>query len=258
MIDPAIAAGVVLLPPPLLTADQALFLDVDGTLLELAPTPSQVAVPAGLVELLQNLEDQLQAVALVTGRSLHGVNDLLAPWQPSGAGVHGTELRLPGSRTIRGAAPIDPAIVRALRDRFAQVPEILIEDKGTAVAVHFARCPQYADTCEEAMIEIVRATAGLRLLRGRAVVEILPLESDKGSAVRELMRHAPFAGRRPVFVGDDVTDEAAFAAVETCGGVSVKVGPGLTLASYRLAGQPQVLQWLHASLASLRGPGTTT
>lgn len=243
--------------PPPLAPDQALFLDVDGCLLELAPTPVEVVVPPGLVTLLREISTELRgAAAIVSGRSLIVVDQLLAPWRPAGAGVHGAELRFPGSLAIRRHDPITASVAQQLRRRFAEVPEVLIEDKASAVAIHFARCPERAAECESALTEAVQGVAGLRLQYGRAVIEAVRIDANKGGAVRVLMQHAVFAGRNPVFVGDDRTDEAAFALMRSCAGIGIKVGEGPTLASHRLADPSAVRGWLRDSLATLRGaPG---
>lgn len=240
--------------PPLLTRDQALLLDVDGCLLELAPTPSEVSVPSWLPGLLSELDEQLGgAVAVISGRSLDVIDVLLAPWRAAGAGVHGAELRLPGTDRIRIGPRSAAPIVARLRARFVDVPDVIVEDKGAAVAVHFARCPEREAECEAALLDAMRTVSGMRMQKGHHVREAVPADSDKGTALRVLMQHAPFAGRSPVFAGDDRTDEAAFAEVNARDGVSVKVGAGPTRARYRLGTPSQVLLWLQASLSSMRG-----
>ncbi len=240
--------------PPLLTREQALFLDVDGCLLELAPSPGEVTVPPWLAGLLTDLAETLdQAVAVISGRSLDVVDSLLTPWRSSGAGIHGAEIRLPGTDSIRMGSRSAAPIVAKLRAQFVDVPEVLIEDKGAAVAIHFARCPEREAECEKALLEAMRAVPGMRMQSGRLVREAVPADSDKGTALRVLMQHAPFAGRVPVFAGDDRTDEAAFAEARTQQGFGVKVGSGVTAAQHRLGTPNQVLLWLQASLASMRG-----
>ena len=240
--------------PPLLTRDQALFLDVDGCLLELAPSPGEVEVPPWLAGLLTDLGETLdQAVAVISGRSLAVVDTLLAPWHAAGAGVHGAEIRLPGTERIQFVQRSAAAIVARLRAQFVDAPEVLIEDKGAAVAIHFARCPEREAECEAALLDAMRVVPGMRMQAGRLVREAVPADSDKGTALRVLMQHAPFAGRTPVFAGDDRTDEAAFVEADTHRGFGVKVGAGATAAKHRLGTPNQVLLWLQASLASMRG-----
>lgn len=253
--EPSSASKSAELPvPPLLSRENALFLDVDGCLLELAPSPGEVSVPPWLAGLLAELSETLgQAVAVISGRSLDTIDMLLAPWCAAGAGIHGAELRLPGGDGIRPAPGGAAMIVARLRARFSDVPEVVVEDKGAAVAIHFARCPEREAECEAALLEAMRGTPGLRLQKGRCVREALPADSDKGSALRALMQHAPFEGRVPVFAGDDRTDEAAFIEVLAQQGVGIKVGPGATAAGYRLGSPKQVLLWLQASLDAMRG-----
>lgn len=249
---PSLRANVALSPPPPLQRGDALFLDVDGTLLELAPTPREVQTPPGLVTGLGDLSQMLGgAVAVVSGRSLVVVDQLLAPWKPPGAGVHGAELRFPGSPAIRRHEPVPESVGRCLRTLFAQVPEVLVEDKASAIALHFARCPQRAEECERALSEAIQGLPGLRIQRGRAVIEAVHSDANKGAAVDRLLRHAPFKGRRPVFVGDDRTDEAAFALLRSLDGIGVKVGEGATQASYRLPHPAAVRHWLAECLAEL-------
>ena len=259
-LDPTAAQATAVRPdrelpvPPLLTRDHALMLDVDGCLLDLAPTPSEVSVPSWLPGLLRDLGDQLdQAVAVISGRSLDVVDILLAPWRAAGAGVHGAELRRPGTDRIQFAPRSAAAIVARLRAHFIDIPDVIVEDKGAAVAVHFARCPGREAECEAALLDAMRLASGMRMQKGHHVREAVPADSDKGTALRVLMQHAPFAGRLPVFAGDDRTDEAAFAEVNARDGISVKVGPGPTAARYRLGTPSQVLLWLQASLDSMRG-----
>lgn len=240
--------------PPHLPRNAALFLDLDGTLLELAPTPQAVVVPEGLVVLLQALSRELDgALALITGRSLETVDQLLAPWQSLGAGVHGLEFRWPGARLIaREAAGLTGTLAADLRERFHAQRAIQVEDKGAAVALHFRLAPERAAECEEAMVEATRNLPGLRLLRGHSVIEALPATADKGRAIARLMERAPFAGRVPAFVGDDVTDEDAFPVIGRYGGLCVKVGHTSSVAAHGLEGPRDVLAWLRWCLRWLQ------
>jgi trehalose 6-phosphate phosphatase len=240
-------------PPPLLTRRNALFLDLDGTLLELASTPDAVVVPTDLSTLLASLAATLDgALAIVTGRTLETVDALLQPWTVVGAGLHGAEFRWPGMRTI-DRLPLLPVrdIVEQLRARFASVPAVLIEDKGHSVGLHYRLAPDRRVECESAMVAATRERADLRLMRGHCVIEALPADADKGSAILRLMRRAPFEFRVPVFLGDDVTDEEAFPVVSGCGGLSVRVGASSSRATHTLSSPSDVLRWLRASLAAL-------
>lgn len=253
--ETTVTPAAALPAPPPIGREHALFLDVDGCLIDLAPSPGEVRVAPRLPLVLSELGEELGgAVAVISGRSLGVIDQLLAPWRACGAGVHGAEIRLPcdGQTRYRGAS-LRPVVER-LRERFGAHPDVLVEDKGMAVAVHYARCPEMQVRCEAAVLEEIRHLPDLRLQRGRAVIEALPQESDKGTALSALMRCEPFAGRIPVFAGDDRTDEAALAVLrDHPQAVGVKVGPGATAARYRLDSPTEVRGWLEASLRALRG-----
>jgi trehalose 6-phosphate phosphatase len=238
--------------PPLLRADAALFLDFDGTLAAYAQHPDGVTVEAGLPALLARLRERLQgALAIISGRSLERLDALIGPPRYAAAGLHGLEWRLEKGQTHRAANPTGAGrIVASLRERFGNDRRIVIEDKGAGVALHWRRAPERAAECIATMREIVTSTE-LEVLRGHAVVEARPRGVHKGAAVQAFVRHAPFAGRRPVYVGDDRTDEDGFRAALVLGGHGVKVGPEPTEARYRLASVEAVHEWLAASLAAL-------
>ncbi|MEX0734785.1 MAG: trehalose-phosphatase [Steroidobacteraceae bacterium] len=238
--------------PPSLPALAALYLDFDGTLAAFAPHPDGVTVDESLSALLRGLRGQLGgALALVTGRTLASLDALMAPDRFPGAGLHGLELRLPSGRRILTGDPSAAApLARNLREMFAEDPRIVIEDKGPAVALHYRRARERADECIGAMRELAEATE-LQVITGHAVVEARPEGADKGSALRALAAEAPFAGRPPVFVGDDATDEDGFRAAAELDGYGVKVGAGTTVARYRIDAVGGVRDWLRASLAAL-------
>ena len=243
--------------PPLLTAAAALYLDFDGTLAAYAPHPDGVTVVESLPALLAGLRERLGgAVALVTGRSLASLDALIAPDRYAGAGLHGLELRRQSGATTRASdTPATAALLGNLRERFAGDPRIVIEDKGPAVALHYRRARARADECIAAMRELAAGT-GLQVVMGHAVVEARPGGIDKGGALRSLAAQPPFADRQPVFVGDDVTDEDGFRAASELGGYGIKVGPGASVARYRMAAVEDVHAWLRASLASLSPGGS--
>jgi trehalose 6-phosphate phosphatase len=215
-------------PPPEPRADWALFLDFDGTLVELREQPGDVILPTGTGELLLRLRALFAgAVAIVSGRTLADLDALLAPVRLPLAGLHGLERRDGGDR-LHGAGQPDPGLetVREAVAGFAEArPGLLSEDKGAALAVHYREAPERADEVA-AFLARQRATlgAGFHVQAGKAVLELKPDGRDKGDAVRAFMREAPFAGRVPVFIGDDRTDEPAFAAVNALGGRSIRVG----------------------------------
>jgi len=240
--------------PPLLQPDSALFLDFDGTLAEFAQHPDGVTIGAGLPALLAALRARLDgAVAVVTGRTLAGLDALGGLPPQVGAGLHGLELRFESGATVSTAHPDGAShIASRLRERFDADPRLVVEDKGAAVALHWRQAPERAEECVAAMNETADAPE-FEILRGHAVVEARPRGTNKGDAVAALSKHGSFAGRRPVFVGDDVTDEDGFRAAALLGGYGVKVGPGKTSARFRMSGVDEVHAWLEESLAALAG-----
>jgi len=234
-------------------AQTALLLDIDGTLLELAPTPRDVVVPPRLPATLRALHDRLDgALALVSGRSLTDIDLIFAPTQFPAVGGHGAEMRL--SADSEAVAAHAPPMDNDLKRRFTALsqlsPGILLEDKGYSIALHYRLAPQFERAIYEA-VSAIRADlpqAPIDILPGKSVCEIKHSGFTKATGVRELMSHAPFAGRRPVFIGDDVTDERGFEAINRLGGLSIKVGPGSTAARHRLADVAAVRNWLAAAL----------
>ncbi len=234
--------------PPRADAGWAWFLDVDGTLLAHARTPEAVRVSASMRRAIEALSRASGgAVALVTGRSLSDIERLFPRLRVPAVGQHGGERRTASGRVIV-RVPSTPAFERLgerLARRLARYPGIRLEEKGLSVALHFRGAPRLA----QAALRIARSEAsrlgGTHLAQaGRRVIEIRAARWDKGDAVRSLMRTRPFRGRVPVFLGDDVTDEDAFAVVNELGGLSVKVGRGPTVARYRLPGVPAVRDWI--------------
>jgi trehalose 6-phosphate phosphatase len=236
----------------MLKPDNALFLDFDGTIAAFAQHPDGAMLDAGIPALLAGLRARLGgAVALVTGRSLAALDARTGLAGYAGAGLHGLELRFESGQTTSFANPTGARhIASRLRERFASDPRIVVEDKGAAVALHWRQAPERAEECNAAMSQAV-ATPEFEILRGHAVVEARPRGTHKGAAIAALVKHGSFTGRRPVFAGDDVTDEDAFRAVALLGGYGVKVGVGPTAAHYRVADVGEVHDWLAASLAAL-------
>jgi trehalose 6-phosphate phosphatase len=185
----------------------------------------------------------------VTGRALADLDPKLAPAQLPAAGQHGAELRpRPGGGVeLRAPAGIG-TVARRLRERFEDDARVLVEDKGAAVALHFRLAPERALECLQALRTLVEPWPDLEVVTGKLVVEARGRGADKGLALLALRAEAPFAGRRPVFVGDDRTDEDAFVAIARSGGYGIKVGDGPTAARYRCAGVADVHAWLRASV----------
>lgn len=231
-------------PPGPAEADWALFLDIDGTLLDLAPRPEAVVVPPGLAPTLDSLSRHLSgALALVSGRSLAGIDDLF-PGRRDAAGSHGAEWRH-ASRVCTLPADWLAGLLPRLGRDIALPPGLRLEPKPCALALHYPRHPA-AEPQARRLAEHLAALspARLRLLAGKQVIELLPDGIDKGRAIERFLTLPPYAGRRPVFVGDDRTDEDGFAAVNRWDGISVKVGPEPTTARHRLASPAEVRHWL--------------
>jgi trehalose 6-phosphate phosphatase len=207
----------------------AVLLDIDGTLLDLAPTPREVWVPPGLATTLNRLLDRTAgALALVSGRSLNDIDLIFAPEQFPAVGGHGAEMRISGDSEAVAtyAAPMDKELKRRLAAIAKLSPGILLEDKGYSLALHYRLAP-HAEKAIYAAVSLIRAdlpNAPIEVMPGKCVCEIKHSGFNKASGVRELMRHEPFKGRRPIFIGDDVTDESVFAIMPELGGVAFSVG----------------------------------
>ena len=245
-------------PPPALGADCALFLDIDGTLLELAPTPDRVRVDAGIAALLPALARSLHgAVALITGRTMADADRLFRGLALPIAGQHGLERRGADGSLHRHLLSL--STLERLRGVLAQFAArhdgLFLEDKGATLALHYRQAPRLASfvhrTLRAHMTAALASESGWRLQPGKSILEIKPDGRDKGTAILEYMSEPPFAGRLPVFVGDDQTDEYGFAAVTTAGGCAVKVGRGRTSAHFRLQDVAAVRCWLAALVSAV-------
>jgi trehalose 6-phosphate phosphatase len=209
--------------------DTAILLDIDGTLLDLMPTPRQVWVPPGLARTLDRLLTRTSgALALVSGRSLNDIDLIFAPAQFPAVGGHGAEMRLmaDGGVSVIHAPPMDKELKRRLASIARLSPGILLEDKGYSLALHYRLAPHAEKAIYEA-VSLIRADlpdALIEVLPGKCVCEIKHAGFTKASGVRELMTHEPFKGRRPLFIGDDVTDETVFAIMPEFDGLSFSVG----------------------------------
>jgi trehalose 6-phosphate phosphatase len=237
-------------PPPLSRlAPAALFLDFDGTLVELAESPGAIAVPAGLPPLLDRLSKRVEGrLAIVSGRAVQDLRSHLGGCAVILSGSHGAELHYADGRSIPVSAPPGLAEARESVRRFAEGSEgLLVEDKPAGVALHYRLAPKRAGEAD-AFLEALADRSGLALQRGKMVAELRPRGSDKGGALRRLMGEPPFAGARPVFVGDDLTDEDAFRAAAALGGDGVLVGPSRpSAARWRLESVAEVTIWLEAA-----------
>jgi trehalose 6-phosphate phosphatase len=210
-------------------SETAVLLDIDGTLLDLAPTPREVWVPPGLAKTLNGLLQRTSgALALVSGRSLNDIDLIFAPEQFPGVGGHGAEMRL--STDSEAVATHAPPMDKELKRRLAAIaklsPGILLEDKGYSLALHYRLAPHAEKAIYEA-VSLIRAdlpNASIEVLPGKCVCEIKHSGFNKASGVLELMKHEPFKGRRPIFIGDDVTDETVFAIMPDLNGLAFSVG----------------------------------
>jgi trehalose 6-phosphate phosphatase len=236
-------------PPPLASfADAAVFLDFDGTLVELADSPDAIEVPATLPALLIGLSERLRGrLAIVSGRAIAELDRHLHSLPCAVAGSHGAELRLPGSELRSAQPPAQLAVAgEAARAYAASDRRLFVEQKPAGVALHYRLAPEREEEVLAFAAALSRQT-GFALLRGKMVAELRPVGSDKGEALRCLMAEPPFAGARPLFVGDDLTDEDAFAAADALGGAGILVGPPrASSARWRLPDVPNVLSWLEA------------
>lgn len=234
--------------PPSPCVDWGYFLDVDGTLIEIADTPSAARVDSALLDLIARLHRATGgAVGLVSGRALTDLNKHLGALRLPLAGQHGLERRDAAGRLWIHAAPPAAkfAIIKALTPILARHPGLLLEDKGLTLALHYRQVPHLAAYVLRVVTRLVsNAGAGLEVQRGKCVAEVKPCGIDKGTAVAEYLAEAPFKGRRPVFIGDDLNDEHGFAAVNRLNGISIKVGSGKSCAQFRLRDVAAVRCWL--------------
>lgn len=238
----------------------ALFLDVDGTLLELVATPDQTEVAPPVLDLLERLRSSLDtAVALVSGRSLDTLDRLFEPLRLPAAGLHGLERRSAHGGIVREEVPAAPlAHARAvLGDLAEKNPGLMLEDKGSTLALHYRQAPSEEETVHEHLHALARELGEpFHVQTGKMVAEIKSRAACKGRSIAAFLEEEPFAGRIPVFVGDDRTDEDGFATVNERGGISVRVGDGApTRARFRIASVAELRTWLErVAAASLEAP----
>ncbi len=253
-----LALTVIMMEIPLPQAGSrwGFFLDIDGTLLAIAPTPGAVRVPPALAHLLARLQQLCDgALALVSGRAIADIDRLFDKSIAAAAGLHGMERRrADGTMEIapistEGLAPVQAAFYAFAATR----PGLLLEDKGRTIALHYRLAPDQGPEVRRLAQALVGAVPGtLRLLEGDKVVEVQPVGFDKGRAIRSFLMEPPFGGRRPVFIGDDITDEDGFAAVAEQGGIAIRVTRDRaelprTLAPFELGTIEAVYAWLEAA-----------
>jgi trehalose 6-phosphate phosphatase len=229
----------------------ALFLDFDGTMVDLAPRPHEVQVPEPLIPMLQDVSDYLQgAVAVISGRPIEQIDAFLHPLELPVAGVHGAERRSgDGVLHLLTTQPLDP-VEHAARELAAQNPGLLVENKRGSIALHYRQRPELEELCLRTMQHAVEQSPGITLMRGKMVAEAKPGGASKGRAIEAYLAEPPFAGRTPVFIGDDITDEVGFSTVQRLGGMGIKVGEGTTCAWRRLEDPTALRRELEAAIAA--------
>jgi trehalose 6-phosphate phosphatase len=246
-------------PAPIDAARSALFLDVDGTLLAIESSPEQVVADAALRDLLVRLSRQFGgALALISGRTIAAIDRIFAPLKLPAAGAHGTELRVNGNEGRDDASPaLPPDVIASLREFSGAHEGLLLEPKPDGASLHYRRAPELEAACRQRLQDLLeRLGSGYRLIEGKMVLELVPSGASKGEAIRALMHEAPFAGRRPVFIGDDTTDEDGFRVVNALGGTSIRVGSlDGSAARHALSDVDAVRQWLVAVAEAETGKG---
>jgi trehalose 6-phosphate phosphatase len=232
----------------------ALFLDFDGTLVDIAPQPEDVIVPPALIATLERIHAYLGgAVSLISGRPIEQIDAFLKPLTLPAAGVHGAERRGPdGQMSFLNTHPLD-VVERTALQLTEQQPRLRVELKRGSVALHYRQAPELEALCLEAMQQAVEQSPGLTLLRGKMVVEAKPGGASKGAAIEAFMAEPPFAGRTPVFVGDDITDEVGFSTVQRMQGIGIKIGDGPSVAWQRIASPALFRQQLQSAVAHKAG-----
>jgi trehalose 6-phosphate phosphatase len=227
----------------------SLFLDIDGTLLDLAPRPEAVEVPPWLVPRLQQLFDKLDgALAFVSGRTIESIDQLFKPLRLPAVGVHGGEIRAPGGQILAEQRLVDAlqSVEPMLLEAIARIHGVGLENKHSAIALHYRSVPERGrEVLKIAELVVGGMGSEFAVLVGKCVVEIRPRHLTKGTAIDQLMQQPPFKGRTPIFAGDDCTDEDAFEVVNRLGGITIHVGDSAsTLAKYRLTNPGQLRAWL--------------
>ncbi len=240
---------------PRLAWTDALFLDVDGTLLEFAATPDGVVVPDTLIALLEALDKKLNgALGFVSGRQIKVLDQLFAPLRLPAAGVHGGEIRI-APALIHHTAAVGDEFPQHLLDSIdnvaRQFPGVFTEPKRYSIAVHYTKAPHLRELVRssvEAALSHHRAE-GVEIVEAHHVIEVKAIGFNKGTAIATLMKSGPFRGRVPVFIGDDVTDEDGFAVVRAAGGRAYSVATRRARTTYTFADPRSVREWLAALVA---------
>lgn len=233
--------------PPIRLREYAFFFDVDGTLAKIQPHPDQVTLPVNVIDALRQVHHATHgALALISGRSMHELDTLVRPLKLALAGIHGAERRDINGHVhlISLSAETQVKLRACLQAGVARLDGVYLEDKGNAFAVHYRNNPLMHSAVTDLAQRCVAGEPTLALQPGKCVLEIKPQSASKGAAITSFMAETPFIARRPLFIGDDVTDEAGFRVVNDLNGISIKVGKGETQARFRLASVVAVWDWL--------------
>ena len=237
-------------PDNLDPSNLALFLDVDGTLLDIEDHPADVRADRPLVAMLAKISAGLGgAVSLISGRELADIDRIFAPARFAAAGAHGSELRQhPDDPVAITQSSLPSPVLARIRTFVEQNAGLLLEEKRGGASLHYRRAPQLEEQCKALVQELLPEIENdFRLIAGKMVLELAPIDHNKGAAITEMMRREPFSGRRAVFVGDDVTDEDGFLAVNAMGGITIRVGGNRgSAAEYALADVAGVRRWLES------------
>jgi len=227
--------------------DYAFFFDIDGTLATLQATPEAVSIPASVLTNLKQLAQPSEgAVAFVSGRPLSQIDALIHPLRAAAAGIHGAEIRTFSGETTKtrvDSQQLDE-IEQQLSQQIASLPDVRLEKKGIAFALHYRQAPTAQQVLQQLADDIVERYPAFKVQAGKCVWEIKPRACDKGKAIDFLMQTPPFRDRIPVFIGDDVTDEVGFEYVNRQHGVSIKIGDGKSEATQRIKDVAALYQWL--------------
>ncbi|MDU6684772.1 MAG: trehalose-phosphatase [Enterobacteriaceae bacterium] len=233
--------------PPVFSGNFAFFFDLDGTLADIKPHPDQVFVPPDVLKRLARLAEMNDgAVALISGRSMAELDKLARPYRFPLAGVHGAERRDINGQTHRVTLPeeIVQPLEQALKTGMAALKGAELETKGMAFALHYRQAPEHEEAIFALARKMVENWGQLAMQPGKCVIELKPSGINKGAAIDAFLQESPFKGRKPIFIGDDLTDEHGFEVVNAKSGISVKVGAGTTHAQWRLGCVNDVHQWL--------------
>ncbi len=232
---------------PHVNGNSALFLDIDGTLLDLARTPDSVVVPGELQRALVRLAEDLHGgLAFVSGRSLIAIDRLFAPLRTAAVGCHGVEVRGLDGRVRTMAPPVAENVRTLFRDLTARHPGVLLEDKVYGLALHYRLAPEALPALQASLDahQDMLSAARITLVHGKSVIDARPIGIDKGVGLRALMAQPPFAGRPVIFGGDDVTDMDVFRILPQIGGTGFSVGKAYPGAEYIFPSPLAVRQWL--------------